>query len=75
MGNLEVIGKWIVISGLVIVVGGGLLWLAGRLGLNQFPGTLRINLPGGQCIVPILASIVLSILLTLILNLIVRLLK
>jgi uncharacterized membrane protein YidH (DUF202 family) len=75
MGNFELFGKWLVIIGLVIVISGGLVWLAGRLGFNQFPGTLRINLPGGQCVIPILASIVLSILLTLILNLILRLLK
>lgn len=75
MGNLELFGKWLVVIGIVIVIIGGLVWLAGRMGLSQFPGTLRINLPGGQCIIPILASIVLSIVLTLILNLVIRLLK
>lgn len=74
MNGFETLGRWLVIVGLSIVVLGGLAWLVGRLtGWSEFPGTLRINIPGGTCIIPILGSIVISIVLTVVLNLIVRL--
>ncbi|MGD0005194.1 MAG: DUF2905 domain-containing protein [Anaerolineaceae bacterium] len=76
MQNLEVIGRWVVIIGIVLVVVGGLIWLLSKIpGLNQLPGTLKIELGSFTCIFPILASIVLSILLTVALNVIARLMK
>ena len=64
------------IAGVILAVMGGLIWLFARFsGLNDLPGTLRFNLGGVTCLVPILASIVLSIVLTLVFNLIVRLLN
>ena len=74
MPSFEALGKWLVIIGAVLLVIGGLIWLAGRIpGLRQLPGTIQINLGGMTCIVPILASIVLSVILTLLLNLVLRL--
>jgi len=75
MASFEVIGKWLLIGGLTLAALGGLVWFLGRLGVNQIPGTLRINIPGGQCIVPILGSIILSIVLTVLLNLFARLIN
>jgi hypothetical protein len=76
MQNLDVIGRWVVITGIVLVVVGGLVWLLSKIpGLNQLPGTLKIELGSFTCIFPILASIVLSILLTVALNVIARLMK
>ena len=76
MQNLDVIGRWVVITGIVLVVVGGLVWLLSKIpGLNQFPGTLKIEIGSFSCIFPILASIVLSILLTVALNVIARLMK
>jgi hypothetical protein len=76
MQNLDVIGRWVVITGIVLVVVGGLVWLLSKIpGLNQLPGTLKIELGSFTCIFPILASIVLSILLTVVLNVIARLMK
>jgi hypothetical protein len=76
MQNLEVIGRWVVIIRIVLVVVGGLIWLLSKIpGLNQLPGTLKIELGSFTCIFPILASIVLSILLTVALNVIARLMK
>jgi len=73
---MESIGRWLVIFGAAVVVVGGLIWLAGRLLRDQpFPGTLRFTIPGGTCVIPLLASIVVSILLTVVLNLIARLTK
>jgi len=73
MQNLETIGRWIIIAGIVLAVMGGLVWVLGRLKLfdqlpgSLLPGTLRIQ-AGGL----ILASIILSIILTVVLNLVLR---
>jgi hypothetical protein len=76
MDNLGVLGRWLVIIGGVIAVAGGILWLLGKIpGINNFPGTIKIQGSGFTCVFPILASILLSILLTVILNLIARFLK
>ncbi len=74
MPDLEGLGRWLVVIGLVILVVGAIVWLVSRIpGLKQLPGTLQINLGGSlTCLVPILASIVLSIVLTVILNIILR---
>lgn len=73
MGNLENLGKLLVVLGAVSVIVGGVIWLVGRLsGSQTLPGTLRIDIPGGSCVIPILASIVISVVLTLVLNLLAR---
>ncbi len=73
MDNLQLIGRWMVLGGVLLALAGGIIWIIGRFtGLGRLPGTLRIDIPGGTCIFPILASVVLSLVLTLILNLIVR---
>lgn len=74
MPGFEALGKWLVIIGGVLLVVGGMIWLAGRIpGLKQLPGTIQIDLGGLTCIIPILASILLSVVLTLLLNLVLRL--
>ena len=76
MQNLDVIGRLVVIAGIALIVVGGLVWLLSKIpGLNQLPGTLKVELGSFTCIFPILASIVLSILLTVALNVIARLMK
>ncbi|MBN1956489.1 MAG: DUF2905 domain-containing protein [Anaerolineae bacterium] len=76
MEGLEWIGRVMVIGGLATAVVGGMLWLLSRIpGLQQLPGTVRIESRGVTCLVPILASILLSVLLTVVLNVIVRLLN
>jgi hypothetical protein len=73
MENLEVIGRWLVIFGIVLAVIGGIIWILGRFfGLNDLPGTLRIEGPGITCVFPVLAMIVISVVLTVILNLAAR---
>ncbi len=73
MGNLENLGKILVVLGLVVVIVGGVVWLAGRLfGTQSLPGTLRLDFPGGSCVIPILASIVISLVLTVVLNVVAR---
>ncbi len=76
MDNFALIGRWMLIAGIVIAVIGGIIWLLSRIpGISQIPGTIKIQVSGFTCIIPLLASIVISILLTIVLNLIARLLN
>ena len=76
MGNLEVIGRWLVILGGIVILVGGILWLLGKVfGLTSLPGTLKFEFSGVTCIFPILTMIVLSVLLTIVLNVIARFLN
>lgn len=76
MDNLELLGRWVLIAGVILVIVGGLIWLLGRFtGLSNLPGTLRIQGSGFTCIIPILGSIVLSIVLTIVLNVLARLIN
>lgn len=73
MGDLQTIGRWLVIAGVALAVVGALVWLLGRFtNLQELPGTIKIEIPGLTCIIPLLGSIVLSILLTIVINLILR---
>lgn len=74
MPGLETVGRWLVTVGLVVVILGGIIWLAARLfpNLSQLPGTIRIQSGGLTCIFPILASLILSVVLTILLNVIAR---
>jgi hypothetical protein len=58
------------IIGVIFLVVGGLLYLAGRLNLplGKLPGDLQIQGKGFTCIFPLATSILLSILLTVILT-------
>ena len=72
-GKLENFGKLLVVIGVVVVMAGGLIWLLGRLfGSQSLPGTLRLDFPGGSCVIPILVSILLSLVLTVVLNVLAR---
>ena len=74
MGNMEMIGRWMMLVGLAIMILGGLVWFFGKyLKLDSLPGTLRIEGSGFTCVIPLLASVVLSVVLTLVLNFIARL--
>jgi hypothetical protein len=75
--NLETAGKWLLILGVGVALSGGLIWLLGRVwsGLSNFPGTLRFQLGGATCVIPLLASILLSVVLTVLLNLAAKLFR
>ena len=73
MGDLQTIGRWLVIAGVALTVVGATIWLLGRFtNLQGLPGTVKIEIPGLTCVIPLLGSIVLSILLTIVINLILR---
>ncbi|RCK76332.1 MAG: hypothetical protein ANABAC_0483 [Anaerolineae bacterium] len=74
--------KWLIGLGVFLVIVGGIILLANRLGVSglklpfgRLPGDIRIQGENFTCFIPIASSILLSILLTLILNLLVRFLN
>ncbi|MFN3309325.1 MAG: DUF2905 domain-containing protein [Anaerolineales bacterium] len=76
------LAKWLIVFGAFLVVLGGIILLANRLGmgglklpLGRLPGDIRIQGENFTCFIPIASSILLSILLTVLLNLIVRFLN
>mgnify|MGYP006306018295 FL=1 len=76
MEGLEWAGRMLLIAGIAVAAVGGILILLARIpGLDELPGTIRIERPGFSCVFPLLASIILSILLTIILNVVARLLN
>jgi hypothetical protein len=74
---MEAIARILVIVGLVLLVLGGLVYLAGRIGLplGRLPGDFRIQTGNVTCFIPLVTSILLSVVLTIVLNIIVRILN
>lgn len=74
--NLQ-IGKILIAAGLIILLLGGLLFLAGKLNLplGRLPGDIRIQRGSLTCLIPLGTTILLSIVLTVVFNLIARLFK
>jgi hypothetical protein len=72
--QMENIARWLVIGGIVLILIGGGIFLAGRLGLpiGRLPGDIRMEGRGGIFYFPIVTSCVLSLLLTVVLNIIIR---
>ena len=70
--DLQTMGRVVALFGLALAIVGGLLWLAGQLGLSELPGNIRLNGQGWSCVFPIAASIVISLLLTIVLNVLLR---
>jgi len=71
------IGRTIVFVGLGLALLGGLVWLAGRVGLplGRLPGDINIQNGNFTFYFPCASGIVISILLTILLNVAVRLLR
>lgn len=63
--------------GIVCLLVGGLLYLAGRFNipLGRLPGDFRLEWDNVTCLIPLATSILLSILLTLVVNIIARFLN
>lgn len=66
------IGKTIIGLGLVMVLVGVIVMVAGKFGIHRLPGDIVIRRGNFTFFFPIVTSIVLSILLTVILNLVFR---
>ena len=74
---MENIGRYLIFGGVILVLVGGAVLLAGRLGLpfGRLPGDIRIEWRGGGFYFPIATSIILSVVLTIVLNVLVRFLR
>jgi len=68
---VTMIGKWILIFGVVLVVVGAGVWLIESLGLplGRLPGDIQMRGKGWFFSFPIMTSIIVSIVLTVLLNL------
>lgn len=71
------VARFIILTGVVLILIGGLVYLVGRLGLplGRLPGDIRIEREGFTCFFPLATMILLSVLLTILLNVIVRFLN
>ncbi|EOD00673.1 DUF2905 domain-containing protein [Caldisalinibacter kiritimatiensis] len=69
---MEQIGRILVSIGIVLLLIGGAILLAQKLGFGKLPGDLLIQKGNVTFFFPIVSSIILSILFTLILNLFFR---
>ena len=76
MGDLSGVGRFLLLTGLVLSVIGALLLLAPRIPglerLGRLPGDIVIERGPVTVFVPLVSSIVISVLLTIVLNLISR---
>ena len=77
MPDTATMGKWLIIGGLGLAAVGGLVWLAGRMGLQlgRLPGDIRVQREGFSFYFPLATTILLSLGLTVLVNLIARLFK
>lgn len=71
---METIARYLVIGGILLILIGGGVFLASRMGipLGRLPGDIRLERGSGLFYFPIVTSCVLSILLTIVLNIIIR---
>ena len=71
---MENIARFLVIGGIILILIGGGVYLASRLGIpfGGLPGDIRIERGNSFFYFPIVTSCLLSILLTVILNIIIR---
>lgn len=68
------VAQFLMLTGAVLILVGGLIYLAARLGITpgRLPGDIRIERGNFTCVLALGTSILLSVLLTVILNLVSR---
>jgi len=71
---METFARYIIIGGIVLILIGGGVYFAAKLGipLGRLPGDIRIEGENGSFYFPLTSSILVSVILTIILNLISR---
>ena len=74
---MENIARWLVIGGIIMILIGGFVFLAARLGIPfvKLPGDIKIQGENASLYIPCMTSILLSIVLTIVLNIIIRFLN
>jgi hypothetical protein len=73
--DLNSIARLLVAAGLVLLLLGGLVFVAARIGLplGRLPGDIRIETGGVTCFFPLVTMILVSVILTILLNVLIRL--
>ncbi|HEX2992458.1 MAG TPA: DUF2905 domain-containing protein [Anaerolineales bacterium] len=71
---MENIARYLVIGGIVLILIGGGVFLAAKLGIpfGRLPGDIRIERGSGIFYFPVVTSCLLSIVLTIVINFIIR---
>ncbi len=71
---MENIGRFLILGGVILILIGGGVVLAAKLGLplGRLPGDIRIGGENGTFYFPLATSILISLVLTIILNIIIR---
>jgi hypothetical protein len=74
---MEATARYLMLGGIILLLIGGGVYLAVKLGLplGRLPGDIRIEGENGSFYFPLTSSILVSVLLTVVLNVIVRLLR
>ncbi len=73
---MQDLAKFLIVFGVVIILIGGALLLAGRVPfVGRLPGDITISGSGFTCFIPLATSILLSIILTILLNLAIQLFR
>lgn len=77
MFSLESIARFLIFAGVLLLLVGGLLFVAARLGLplGRLPGDIRIQTESITCLIPLATSLILSLVLTVLLNIVIRLMN
>lgn len=77
--ELQSIGRFLLISGLIVAFLGGVLMVLGRIplfsNLGKLPGDIRIEGQGFSCFIPAVSMILLSVVLTVVVNIVIRLIN
>jgi len=74
MPDWTAFARWTILTGLALVLVGGLMWLIARSGfpLGRLPGDLRIQTDQISCFAPLASMLIISLVLTVVLNIILR---
>ncbi len=72
-----VIGKWIILAGVVLIAVGCLVWVGSKAGLpiGRLPGDISIKGETTSFYFPIVTGLVLSVVLTIVINLLIWIFK
>lgn len=75
--TISYIAKILMIIGIITVLAGVLLWLAGKTGVSfgKLPGDIRITSEKGSVYFPLMTSIIVSFVLTVLVNFVIWLIK
>ncbi len=71
---MENFARILVIGGIIMILIGGCVFLAARIGLplGKLPGDIKVQGANASLYIPCMTSIILSIVLTIVLNIIIR---